>query len=200
MMRSPLLIALLGLVALGCSRPSPTVTFHTLTPLAKPAPAARPLALEIMPVQLPELLQRSQIVVLEDQGVHRLASTHRWGNTLEKDLQRVLIENLSALLGSSSVVAYPQGGASGATYRLALDVSQCDGAPGGTLQFRASWRVTHLEGGLPTGSPAGSLMVLRRTELAEPVGGSRIEDLVTAHDRLFARLSQEIAEVLASLP
>jgi len=192
MMRSPLLVALLGLVALGCSRPSPTVTFHTLTPLAKPAPAARPLALEIMPVQLPELLQRSQIVVLEDRGVHRLATTHRWGNTLEKDLQRVLMENLSALLGSPSVVSYPQGGANGATYRLALDVSQCDGAPGGTLQFRATWRVTRLDG-----SP---LAVLRRAELTEPVGGTRIEDLVAAHDRLIARLSQEIAEVLVGLP
>jgi len=191
MMRSPLLIALLGLVAVGCSRPSPTVTFHTLTPLAKPAPAAKPLALEVMPVQLPELLQRSQIVVLEDQGVHRLATSHRWGNTLEKDIQRVLAENLSALLGSPSVVLYPEGGATGATLRIALEVSQCDGAPGGTLQFRATWRATRLD---------GRLAILQRAELTEPVEGSRIEDLVSAHDRLFTKLSRQIAEALAGLP
>jgi uncharacterized lipoprotein YmbA len=189
MMRRLLLPPLLGLVVLGCGRTSPVVTFHTLSPLALRTPATRPLALEIMPVQLPELLQRSQIVVMENRGVHRLATTHRWGNTLEKDLQRVLVENLSALLGSPSVVPYPEGGA---TLRLALDVSQCDGTPGGTLQFRATWRVTRLD--------TGQRVLLRRTELAEPVGGSRIEDLVSAHDRLLVKLSQEISEALATLP
>lgn len=191
-MRTPLLAALLGLAILGCARPSPSVTFHTLSPLAKSAAAGKPWALEVMPVLLPELLQRSQIVVLEEPGVHRLAGTHRWGNTLEKDFQRVLAEDLSALLGSPSVVPYPDGRATGATHRLALEVTQCDGAPGGTLRFRGSWRVTRPD--------TGQLLLLRRAELEAPVPGTRIEDLVAAHDRLLERLSEDIAAALAALP
>ncbi len=192
MIRPLLLISALMAAALGCGRPSPVVTFHTLSPLSQPAAAQRPLALEIMPVQLPELLQRSQIVVLSSQGTHRLAPSHRWGNTLEKDLQRVLAENLSALLGSPSVVLYPEGTRTQATHRISLEVSQCDGTPGRTLLFRAIWMITRLD--------TGRVAVLKRTSLEEAVAGATIEDLVSAHDRLLERLSAEIAEALKAVP
>ncbi len=196
MIRPSLLATLLGLALLSsCRSPSPAVTFHTLRSIAleeaKWAPAEKPLALEIMPVQLPELLQRSQIVVLEGQDSHRLAATHRWGNTLEKDMQRVLVENLSAILGSDAVVPYPLGDRVQAIYQISLDVQQCDGAPNGTLQFRATWMVTQPGG--------GKLLFLGRLNLQEPVHGGNIEDLVSAHSRVMNSLSQAIAKELQAL-
>jgi uncharacterized lipoprotein YmbA len=179
----------------GCLRPSPEVVFHTLQPLslgeATVAPAGKALALEILPVQMPELLQRSQIVLLEGTGVHRLSPAHRWGNTLEKDMQRVLIENLAVLLGSEAVVPYPMGDRVQAKYRIALDVQQCAGAPGGTVQLRATWMATQLSD--------GRTVLLRRLNLKEPVNGGSIEELVSAHSRVMNRLSQEIASALKAL-
>jgi uncharacterized protein len=192
MIRTTLFAFLLGLL-LACRNPSPAVVFHTLTPLAPAAArAAQPPALEIMPVQLPELLQRSQLVLLDGVERHRLSTTHRWGNTLEKDLQRVLIADLGALLGSDGVVPYPQGDRLKARYRIALDVQQCDGAPGGTLRLKATWMVT--------ATRDGRLLLLRRSSLEEPVRGGDIDDLVSAHSRVALALSQEIAAALKELP
>lgn len=194
MIRPVFTFALLGLLLTGCSHPSPAVVFHTLRPIVlegpKPAPADKPLALEIMPVQLPELLQRSQLILLDGQGVHRLSPTHRWGNTLEKDMQRVLAENLSALLGSDTIVHYPLGDQVKASHRLALEVQQCDGAPGATLQFRATWMLTK----------DNRMVLLRRFDLLEPVPGGTVEELASAHSRVMDSLSREIAKELKALP
>lgn len=189
-------LTLLGLLMLGaCRNPSPEVVFHTLSPIAPemegPATTGKPLVLEVMPVQLPELLQRSQIVLLDGQDSHRLASTHRWGNTLEKDMQRVVIENLASILGNGTVVPYPSGEQVEAAYRISLDVQQCEGAPGGTLRFRATWMVTR--------PGTGRMILLRRVSLLESVGGGSIGDLVSAHSRVLATLSREIAKGLDDL-
>ena len=191
MILKALLLVLLALV-LGCRNPSPVVTFHTLKPLAlgaaQPVPAERPLAVEVLPVQLPELLQHSQVVVLEGPEGFRLSTTHRWGNSLEKDMQRVLVENLSAILGSEAVVPYPLGDRVKAAYRVSVEVQQCEGAPNGALQFRASWMVTQ--------PSDGRLLLLRRFSLQEPVRGGGIEDLVAAHNRVLYALGLEIGAEL----
>jgi uncharacterized protein len=195
MIRHPLLSVLAGLMLLtGCVQPSPDVVFHTLSPIApenvKPS-MEKPLALEILPVQLPELLQRPQIVFLKGTDTHGLSATHRWGNTLEKDMQRVLAENLSTLLGSDPVVLYPDGNRVKAVYRITLEVQQCDGEPGGLLQFRGTWMIT---------SPDGARVVLlRKSSIQEPVTGRDIEALVSAHSRILATLSREIAAGLKAL-
>ncbi len=191
-MRRLVLPALLTAAALsGCRNPSPAVVFHTLTPTAPPTTEKQAWALEIMPVQLPELLQRSPIVLQTGAGSHRLSGTHRWGNTLEKDMQRVLAENLSALLGTSSVVPYPHGDSVKAAFRVSLDVSRCDGEPGGTLRFRGTWMIQK--------SGTGELAALRKTILDEPVGTEGMQDLVAAHDRILEKLSLEMASELRTL-
>ena len=188
-MRPLALIALL--LTAACRNPSPEAVFHTLSPLEALAPVGRSLPLEIMPVQLPELLQRSQVVIADGQGRQRLSSTHRWGNLLEKDMQRVIVEDLSSCLGGGTVVPYPLGERVKAAYRVSLEVQQCEGAPGGSLQLAATWMVTR--------SNDGALVLLRKTRLQETVGGGGIGDLVSAHDRILGTLCREIATGLAGL-
>ena len=195
MIRRQLLLALLGLTLVSGCHTSPVVVFHTLRPLAleetKPVPAEKALALEIMPVQLPELLQRSQIVFLKGPGIHGLSETHRWGNTLEKDMQRVLAENLSALLGSDVVVVYPEGDHVKTDYRITLDVQQCDGELGGMVQFRGTWMVTS--------SDSGRMALFRKSTIQEAVTERNIDALVAAHSRVMGSLSREIAAGLKAL-
>jgi hypothetical protein len=188
---------MLGLTLLGgCWHASPAVVFHTLRPLSaeegQPALYAKPLAVEIMPVHLPELLQRSQIVLLEGPGTYALSETHRWGNTLELDMQRILAENLSLLLGSDLVVPYPLGESIPSTYRISLEVQRCDGALGGTLQFRANWVLTQAD--------TGQVVLLRRIALEEPVQAPGVAGLVSAHTQVLTVLSRSIAAELKALP
>lgn len=183
--------ALAALLLVSCGRPSPVVTFHTLTPLTEPAGKAEAVSLEILPVDVPELLQRTQIVLLQGKGTHRIAPSHRWGNTLEKDIQRVLAENITTLTGSDAISLYPEGQAAKARYRLQLHVTQCDGDLGGSLRFRGTWLLIEFA--------TGKTVRLKRVQLEEPIQGQSIDDLVAAHDRVLDQLSRDIVTVLGTL-
>lgn len=190
-------VACLALLLLGaCRSPSTEAVFHTLTPIApevaKPSPGKKLPALEVMPVRLPELLQRTQIVLAAERDGFRLSPVHRWGNSLEKDMQRVLIDNLGSLLEGADVLPYPLGEQTEAAFRLALDIQQCEGSPGRALRFRASWMVSR--------PGTNRMLIFRRVELTEPVAGNGIEDLVSAHSRIMAEVSRRIAGELINLP
>ncbi len=180
---------------IGCSRPNLEV-LHTLSPIsaegAKPTPSVSSIALEIMPVRLPESLHRPQLVMELRPGTLSLLESHRWGNGLDKDIQRILVENLSLLMASVTVVAYPYGERIKATHRLELNVDRLDGGLGGTLTLQATWLVAR-----PQGGPA---LLFRRTPLQRPVQGQDAESLVTAHNLIFGDLSREIAAELKTLP
>ena len=190
------LLALLLLAALAsCLKPapSPPVVFHTLSPLPPPAPpvAGRGPAVEVMPVRLPDLLRRPQMLLPRGAGGLGLSDTHRWGNPLDQDVQRVLVENLALLLGSDAVVASPYGDRVQARFRLELEVTRWDARDGGGLVLKALWMVSPSAGG-----PA---VLVRRTELREPWSGTDPETLATAHSRVLGILSQEIAAALREL-
>ena len=178
----------------GCLKPSPATVFHTLTPTSEkeagPASTTH-LSMEVMPIHLPEMIQRPQLVTAKGPSTYGLSETHHWGNPLDKDIQRVLTENLSTLLDSDNIVASPHGGGVLAACRLALDVQRCDGELGGILRFQAIWTVTE--------TSTGRVLLLRRSSLQEPVKGHDHEALVWAHNRILAALSREMASELKKL-
>ncbi len=190
----PFLAAGMLAAGLACFRSSPPVVFHTLHAVSPQESRAggRDLAVEVLPVRLPEVLQRPQLVTSLGPHSLELASGHRWGNALENDMQRVLVENLSLLLGSDRVVASPNGSRVAAAYRVEVDVSRCEGRPGGTLRFQATWMIT--------GTKEEAALVLRRTTLEEPVQGQDADALVRAHSLALAALSREITSALKALP
>jgi uncharacterized lipoprotein YmbA len=189
--------ALLALAAgPGCLRPSPSppVVFYTLAPLqdaGAPAPTPGP-AVEVLPVRIPELLQRPQMLVPEGAGGLALLEASRWGNPLDKDLQRVLVRNLSLLLGSEAVVASPDGARAGARFQVRVDVRRWDARGGQGLVLEAAWMIFAAGG--------GQALAIRTTRIAEPLADRGPEALAAAHSRLAERLSREIAgTVQASL-
>ena len=195
MIRPVLPFLTLALAAgIGCARPNLEV-LHTLGPIpletAKPTPPLIPIALEVMPVRLPAALQRPQLVTEASPGVLSLLESHRWGNGLDKDIQRVLVENLSLLTGSNAMVAYPYGERIKATHRLEVDIHRLVGRPGGTLTLEATWIVAPPQG--------GQALLLRRTTLQRPVQGQDAEALVAAHNLIIGDLSREIARELRAL-
>jgi len=197
MRRSTYLVLPLVLVAFtGCLKRSHPVVLHTLRPLLleehKAASPAPPLALEVMPVQIPDMLQRPQIVSVQGPERLGLSEIHRWGNPLEKEIQRVVVENLEALLGGDTVVAYPLGERVKAPYRLSLEVQALNGQPGGMLRLDATWMLIR-----PAGGPA---ILLRRVHLQEPVQDSGTDGLVAAHSRILETLSRGIAAELKGSP
>jgi len=162
-------------------------TLHALSPQAAQAPD-QGLAVEVLPVRLPEMLQRSQVVTALGPDSVELSPGARWANTLDQDMQRVVVDNLSRLLGSDRVVASPLGVRVNAALRVEVAVQRCAGRPGGALRFSATWLITR--------RGVAQALLLRRTVLEEPVAGLDAEALVAAHNRVLAALCAEIAEGL----
>jgi len=178
-------------VCLGCFKPgtSPPVVFHTLAPIQAPVPPPpkSTLAVEVMPVHLPEVLLRPQMVLARGSALE-LSETQCWGNPLDRDMQRVLAENLSLLLGSDAVVPSPYGQRVDAAFRVEVDVQRWDARDGGELALEAVWMITPAAG--------GKALLVRRTSLREPVPGVDPDALAAAHSRVLGALSREIAEGL----
>jgi hypothetical protein len=186
-MRQALLLPALLLTA--CSFRSPDPVFHTLRAApVTPATAPRGPALEILPLRLPELLQRPQLVLATGPGTYQLAEGHRWANGLDRELQRALGTALSSALGAE-VVAFPDGPKVQAARRLEVEILHCEAAPGNTLAFHATWTLSG------AGTP-----LRRTTRLDEPVAGKTPEALVAAHERVLAALAKEIAVAVTDQP
>lgn len=176
----------------GCAKPNLEV-LHTLRPLVAEGGGSAPaLALEVMPFHLPDALLRPQLLTESEGGSLRLLENHRWANSLDRDLQRVLTENLSRLLGANAVVAFPYGDRIQAAYRLEVDVHRLAGRPGGTLALQATWMLCPLQ--------KGPALRVKKISLDRPVAGTDAEALVAAHSALLADLSRAIAGELGNLP
>lgn len=189
--KATLVVLVLGM-GLGCLLPSssPPVVYYTLVPLqAGAAPAAgSALGVEVLPVRIPEVLQRPQMLVPEGPEGLALLETSRWGNPLDLDLQRVLVRNLGVLLGSGAVVASPDGERAGARFQVRAEVQRWDARGGGGLVLEATWMIT--------GAGGGPALAVHRASLTEPLQGVRPGDLAAAHSRSAEKLSRAVAESL----
>jgi uncharacterized lipoprotein YmbA len=143
-------------------------------------------------VRLPDLLMRPQMVVAGASGALELSGTHRWGNPLDQDMRRVLVDDLGRLLGSDAVVASPLGARVAAAYRLEVDVDVCAARPGSGLRLEAVWIVTR--------PGAAQALLVRRAALREALPDSGPAALAAAHSRILAALAREIAGELVKLP
>jgi len=180
-----------GLLMTGCMHPSAPVVLHTLRSLETTQAPATTMALEVLPIRLPELLLRPQLVLAQGSDRMSLSETHHWGNGLDRDIQRVLIQNLSALLGNDAIVVYPEGPRVKAAYQLDLDVQRLEGQLGGPLVLEATWTL------MKPGQPQAILH--KRTRILEAVSGQDMDALIAAHNRAIQALSREIAIALKGL-
>jgi len=189
--------ALLVLLFVGCRSTPPPTAFYTLSVVTKMEAASqspvpmRDLAIGIGPVQIPEYLDRPQIVTRTAPDKVALSEFDRWGGSLRQDFPRVLAENVATLLGTDRVLAYPWGDRLDPAYRVALDVQQFDGALGGAVVLRATWIVTGREGKTP--------LSVRKSDIQEPVSGQDYDALVGAQSRAVGALSRDIAEEIRRL-
>ena len=174
-----LLLAALALAAApACLRTAPAVVLYTLEPLpataadAQPAPAAGP-AVEVLPVRLPEVLRRPQLLEARGTGRFGLLENHRWGNPLDQEVQRVLVADLAALLGGAPVVPSPYGARVGAAWQVQVDVQSWAAEPGQGLVLEATWMLIRPE--------TGQAAVFRRSTLREPLAGPGPDALSLIH-------------------
>ena len=189
---SAILLCGLGslLVLAGCGR-SPQTSFYTLTPLVAEMtiPRVTGPSIAVASVTLPELIDRPQLVVPDAGTRVAILESHRWAEPLKSAIPRLLADNISRLMNSDRVSAYPQHAANSAGYRLFVDFQRFE-LTGNTVVVDALWEIRGAKGVQP---------VTGRSKMVETVGSADYEAVVAGYSRAMATLSREMVQSLRNL-
>ena len=182
-----------GLLLAGCGTTAPA-KFYMLSaaPTSGAAGAVRgDKVIGVGPVTLAEYLDRPQIVTRTSANRLELADGHRWAEPLTENVVRVLTENLSAVLRTDRVAAYPWKRSQAVDFQVRVQVVQFDAGPDGAVNLVARWSVQGRDG--------KELAPWRRSSFSIPAAPGNYESLVAAHSEALARLSRDMAAELQRL-
>ncbi len=181
----------------GCSigQPSRPSEFYVLSaepasPVSGRSDPADPLLLGMGPLSMSDVFQRPQIVTRPHPNQVQLAEFDRWAGDLKKNLEQVLAQNLMSRLNTQSVLIFPWSSRIEPDFQIVLDFFRFDGEVANITRIEGVWRL--LDG------VKGCELDARRFTYQERPAGPAYADFVAAMSRGVARLSQEIAERVAT--
>ena len=184
----------LALCALaGCaSQPDRYYTLSRPVALdARPAAAqaAPTLAIEVLPVGVPERLARAQMVVRTSAASPevRVLEQHRWSASFEKELRDALSSGIATRLGAIDASKTPAA-AGLRPWRIAVQVARFDAVEGERVEGAFTWPLRR----------AGTAQQLDCRLDASVAAGAGIGALAQASGELTARLGKTIADAIAS--
>jgi uncharacterized lipoprotein YmbA len=176
-------LALLAIVAAGCSTTAPA-RFYTLdsTATADATPAGNESVI-VGPVTVPQSVDQPQFVVQVAPNRVEVDEFHRWAAPLNDGIARAVAGDLAALLGTPDVASAPLANFDPA-YRVTINVQRFDSIRGEAAVVEAVWTVRRTADGKTRSG---------RTLARETVQGDGFDALAAAHSRALARMSGDIA-------
>ncbi|HET9120523.1 MAG TPA: PqiC family protein [Solirubrobacterales bacterium] len=186
-------LALTG--CLGSSRPA---RFYTLEPAQvreSPGSNATDVTLAVGPVELPDYVDRPQIVTRTGANELVIAEFDRWGGSLDNQVTSSLVAALRDRLASRQIAVAPWRSAiipGGNPYRVAVSVSRFDGIPGQSVVLQARWELIAQKDG-----KAESLGV-KEASVTERIDGPGYDALVAAMQRALVSLGQQMGDTIAA--
>lgn len=193
LMVMPVLIVILCTVLLlsGCTKgPAPRLYMLDLPFSAEMAGIEKGVAVGIEPIELPQYLDRPQIIT-RDGIVHLQASeAHVWAEPIKDSASRVLVVTLASELDSNRLYLLPRRTRTTLDWRVAIDVGRFDGAIDGEILLAVRWSLYRGNDKDPS--------LTRVSIVEESVGGNNYEAMVIAQTRALVRLGKEIAAAIKS--
>lgn len=183
------LAALLSAAAVlaGCGTSPPVQLYHLRSepPLPTPAAAGSEVWQLMLPVRLPDYLDREALLLPQgDTGLLAL-SGHRWAESLRDAVPRVLRADLAARLGEGRVWTSPLPAGVTATRQLRVELLGFEAtADRAAVRLQARWTLVDPQGRQPPRADTTTLRV--------PVDGGGIDRLVAAHRLALWRLAERI--------
>ena len=174
----------------GCGGSSQRVEFYTLNPLtdmqakANSPATDQKLSIGVGPVEIPEMLNRPQIVTRSGPNKLNVDEFNRWAGRLDENLAGVLAENISLLLATDQVAVYPWQTDFKPRYRVALKIRYFEGQWGKDVILEAIWSVSSQQ--------SQQTHIKRKSVINEPLTPEPdYAALVAAHSQAIAQLSRE---------
>lgn len=190
-----LCVLCLPLTACGLGR-SPAPTYYALSAVA-------PLKIDnvklsgprvaVGPLTLPSYLDRNALFTRSAQNPAApevsIREQSQWSEPLNDGVIRVLCAGISYRLNAHEGMAFPLQAAIPSTWRLSLDMTRFDGAPGGDVTLEAGWTLA---------TALGDVFAMGRyTDTL--TSGPDIAHMISTQSMLLDRFSQALAtEILAA--
>jgi uncharacterized lipoprotein YmbA len=197
--RLGVIILLVCFIQAGCSffevKPDPS-RFFALTPLPRTGQTAQDgagtnaLVLGIGPIKFPGYLDRQQLVTRISQNRFAVAENDRWAEPLEENFSRVLSQNLSILLQTDRIVAYPWVRSQQPTYQVQVEVLRFESNAEQVIELWARWNIL---------DDAKKTVGLKESYLTQPARDKSTEASVAALSETVAELSRDIASAIRNL-
>lgn len=132
------------LLLAGCSGSSgPGIRYYILDQGNVAQLPARPgLKLAIVDLQIPQYLERYQIVTRTAENQLDFSETHQWGDNLRKNLTRTLADNLSASLGTVDIGTPANRTASDPDYSIQVYITRFERDADGVVRLSARWQIS----------------------------------------------------------
>lgn len=184
-----LLIAMASATFTGCiGGSSQKSIFYVLSP-SQEALVGEPRhnfkGLGVGTVKIPEYLKRPELVTRNETNVLIINDFHRWGGSLETQIVSLLVDNLSALLKTPNVSAYPWERHFSPAWQLYIDFRRLDGMTGGTVELEAVWRLVRTED--------NATVFTQRSSLLEQTDQKGLKAYVKALNTAIEKLCRQIA-------
>jgi len=195
-------LAVCALSVSGCTilAPQPDEShFFVLAPLPRSAEAAHesePGALAdtilgLGPIKLPPYLDRNEMAIRLTPNEVRYSPIDRWAEPLNVNVGRVLLQNLSLLLGTDRIVMYPWANMANIKYQVEVELLKFDVTKSGETELNGRYAI--LQGG--TRQP----LVVRQVNFGRS-GATDTPAAAVAMSAILGDLSKDIALALRQLP
>lgn len=182
--------SLLAACLLSACSSTPATRFYTLNgPTLKPAENGSPM-LALLQVDLPEMLERPQIVLRQQSHQVQVLEQQRWAEPLKAAVARVLTGHLQQHLPRWQVHQRQHLVQRQAKWELWLNIQRFDATPQQAAVLEASWGVKERE---------GKRHYQATTRLQSPVQSDDLPALLSAQEQTIQQLAQEIANKLQAL-
>ncbi len=168
---------------------SPATRLYLLEPLpiASNASSDTQLTVAVGPIAVPEYLNRKEILTHDERYRVHTAEFDRWAEPLDDSITAVLTENLSRLIPSERVMAYPVSSRLLLDYSVSVRIIAFGTEPGGEVVLNTSWTI-HDAGGKP--------ILLSKTRYSDARSRTDTLSTVAAMSRVVGQFSQDIAVAL----
>lgn len=196
----PHAVALWGIVLLAaCTRPPPQL--YVLNAITAPDPAAPSRSrdmrtLAILPVSVPDYLDRREIVSRTADHRLEVSDSDRWGEGLPDGLARVLTVDLGQLLAQDGFVVTGGQHQPKVDAELSLTVDAFEVDPDGNAVLAARWMILDER----RAGTAAHFQAVYSEPVRAASGSSRGPAEVAALNRDLDRLAVDIARAVRQLP
>jgi uncharacterized lipoprotein YmbA len=161
--------------------PVPPTSTHPAVALGGPV-----VWVSLDPVEVPEYLNRPQIVTHLDRAEYHLDEFNRWLEPLRDNLTRVIAENLTGMLVTEGIDVLSMSRSVETDFSLSIQILRLDGKRGQSMVLIARWSLFDRTGNV--------LVLTKRSVIQEKVGDDSYQSFVTVQTRMIESLSREIAD------